>query len=68
MFTLGFILATLHAGRQKNSSLGEQDLTKTFNSHPFIKQLLLRGYYMLSTVRVTEDAAVSKMGKKMFLS
>lgn len=35
-------------------------LTKTFNSHSFIKQLLLRGYYMLSTVRVTEDAAVSK--------
>lgn len=39
-------------------------LTKTFDTHFFIKQLVLRGYYMLSTVRVTEDAAVSKMEKK----
>lgn len=40
-------------------------LTKPFYSHSFIKRILLRDYYMLRTVRVTEGAAVSKTEKNV---
>lgn len=53
-----------HAPSSEPCNWVNRILTKTFDSHSFIKQLLLRGYYMLSTVRVTEDAAVSKMKEK----
>lgn len=51
------------------ASKKETKLNKKENHHGpthLLNTYLLRGYYMLSTVRVTEDRAVGKAGKNFF--